>query len=90
VVGWSAHLADRAGLAHDLDAAGDHEVLLTELKAAAVDVACGRALERGTDVVFVDNRAEVLDGPPLDAAIVATQDLAAGRQSGRTEGRDGA
>jgi cyclic 2,3-diphosphoglycerate synthetase len=88
VVGWSARLADRAGLAHDLDAAEDHEVLLTELKAAAVDVACARAFERGTDVVFVDNRAEVLEGPDLDEAIVSTQDLAIARANGRTAGRD--
>ena len=44
VVGWSARLADRAGLAEDLDEADDYDVLLTELKAAAVDVACERAL----------------------------------------------
>jgi cyclic 2,3-diphosphoglycerate synthetase len=84
VVGWSARLADRAGLAQDLDAAGDHEVLLTELKAAAVDVACARAFARGTDVVFVDNRAEVIDGPDLGDALVETQDLAIGRASTRT------
>ncbi len=42
VVGWSARLADRAGLAEDLDAADGYDVLLTELKAAAVDVR-GRA-----------------------------------------------
>jgi cyclic 2,3-diphosphoglycerate synthase len=63
IVGWSARLADRAGLAEDLDGADGYDVLLTELKAAAVDVAAGRALARGADVVFVDNRAEVVEGP---------------------------
>jgi predicted GTPase len=59
-------------------------VLLTELKAAAVDVASTRAVERGIDVVFVDNRAEVLDGPTLDGALTQLADLADGRASVRT------
>jgi cyclic 2,3-diphosphoglycerate synthase len=62
VVGWSARLADRAGLAQDLDGAEAYEVLLSELKAAAVDVACDRALARGAEVIFVDNRAVSLEG----------------------------
>jgi cyclic 2,3-diphosphoglycerate synthase len=61
VVGVSSNLADRAALAADLDAAPDYDVLLTELKAAAVDVAAAKARERGADVVFVDNR-------PVDVA----------------------
>ncbi|HEY7477612.1 MAG TPA: 2,3-diphosphoglycerate synthetase [Actinomycetota bacterium] len=62
VVGWSARLADRAGLAEDLDSAPGFEVLLTELKAAAIDVASERAVERGAEVVFVDNRARTVGG----------------------------
>ena len=62
VVGWSARLADRAGLAQDLDGAEAYEVLLSELKAAAVDVACDRAVARGAEVIFVDNRAVALEG----------------------------
>jgi cyclic 2,3-diphosphoglycerate synthase len=89
VVGWSARLADRAGLSNDLDDAEDHEVLLTELKAAAVDVASERAVARGADVVFVDNRAVVVDGPELDDALVQTQDLAIGRASTRTARGEG-
>jgi cyclic 2,3-diphosphoglycerate synthetase len=84
VVGWSAHLADRAGLVRDLDDAEDHEVLLTELKAAAVDVASQRAVARGAEVVFVDNRAEVLDGPDLDEALTQAEDLATARANTRT------
>ena len=42
--------------------AGGYDVLLTELKAAAVDVACRHAAARGAEVVFVDNRAEVTEG----------------------------
>jgi cyclic 2,3-diphosphoglycerate synthetase len=84
VVGWSARLADRAGLAMDLDAAEDHEVLLTELKAAAVDVASQRAVARGVEVVFVDNRADVVEGPDLAEVLVQTQDLAIARSNTRT------
>jgi cyclic 2,3-diphosphoglycerate synthetase len=62
VVAWSARLADRAGLAEDLEAAPDHDVLLTELKAAAVDVAARHAVARGVEVVFVDNRAVTFEG----------------------------
>ena len=56
VVGLSAGLADRAALQADLEAAPTYDVLLTELKAAAVDVAAEHALKRGASVVFVDNR----------------------------------
>jgi cyclic 2,3-diphosphoglycerate synthetase len=70
VVGWSARLADRAGLAEDLDAAQGYDVLLTELKAAAVDIGVRRARERGAEVVFVDNRAMVVEGSTdLDTAL---------------------
>jgi cyclic 2,3-diphosphoglycerate synthetase len=85
IVGWSARLADRAGLATDLGNAKDYEVLLTELKAAAVDVACAHAVSRGLDVVFVDNRAVVVDGDAdLGALFSRVQDLAIARAGGRT------
>jgi cyclic 2,3-diphosphoglycerate synthetase len=78
VVGRSHRLSDRAGLADDLEAAPPYEVLLTELKAAAVDVAADRAVARGAEVVFVDNRAETIQGDGdlrdllLDVARLAT------------------
>jgi len=84
VVGWSARLADRAGLAQDLDGAGDYEVLLSELKAAAVDVACDRALASGAEVVFVDNRPVVVEGDAdLPAALLETIGLAGERRRRR-------
>ena len=84
VVGWSARLADRAGLAQDLDGAEAYEVLLTELKAAAVDVACDRALAAGAEVVFVDNRAVVVEGDAdLPAALRETIGLAGERHTRR-------
>jgi predicted GTPase len=84
IVGWSARLADRAGLAEDLEAADDYEVLLTELKAAAVAVGVERALARGAEVVFVDNRAAVVEGPTdLRTALVEVLELAVERGKNR-------
>jgi cyclic 2,3-diphosphoglycerate synthetase len=62
VVGRTHRLADRVGLAEDLEEAPPFEVLVTELKAAAVDVAADRAAARGAEVVFADNRAVTLEG----------------------------
>jgi len=84
IVGWSARLGDRAGLAQDLDEAEEHEVLLTELKAAAVDIAGVRAVARGAEVVFVDNRPEPVDGTDLEARLTGILDLAVGRATERT------
>jgi cyclic 2,3-diphosphoglycerate synthetase len=56
VVGRTNRLADRAALAEELDRAEEYDILVTELKAAAIDVAAQRALARGATVVFADNR----------------------------------
>jgi cyclic 2,3-diphosphoglycerate synthetase len=84
VVGWSARLADRSGLMEDLEKAEAYEVLLTELKAAAVDVACERAMVRGATVVFVDNRPLAVDaGTNLPDLLAETMDLAVKRYEAR-------
>jgi cyclic 2,3-diphosphoglycerate synthetase len=86
VVATSRRLADRAGLAEDLRAAPDFDVLLTELKAASVDVAAEVALERGAGVVFVDNRPVSVPGPSdgeVDELLMHTLDLAAARAKAR-------
>lgn len=89
VVGWSARLADRVGLAEDLDAAHEYDVLLTELKAAAVDIGVERALARGAEVVFVDNRAVVIEGPSdLDTSLGEVIDLATERGALRVQHRE--
>ncbi|HVW35314.1 MAG TPA: cyclic 2,3-diphosphoglycerate synthetase [Acidimicrobiia bacterium] len=63
VVGHSSSLANRSQLAADLHrAAGRADVLVTELKAAAVDLATGFALERGMRVVYSDNQVLVTGG----------------------------
>lgn len=84
VVGWSARLGDREGLGRDLAEAAPYEVLCTEVKAAAVDVACRAALERGAEVVFVDNRPRVVEGDAdLPTLLRETIDLAVERQGKR-------
>jgi cyclic 2,3-diphosphoglycerate synthase len=84
VVGWSARLADRAGLTQDLEGAEDYDVLLTEIKAAAVDVASDRATAEGAEVMFMDNRVVPADGDvDLSAAFAETIDLARERREQR-------
>jgi cyclic 2,3-diphosphoglycerate synthase len=90
VVASSARLADRAGLAEDLEAAPGYDVLLTELKAAAVDVAARHAVTRGVDVVFVDNRAVVFEGEmDLEVALADVIDLSIGRGTTRARTPEG-
>lgn len=80
VVGTSPHLAHRPKLAEDLERTGEAEVLLVELKAAAVDLAARLALERGLEVVFCDNRVVSLGGDgSFDELALATTDLAVER-----------
>jgi cyclic 2,3-diphosphoglycerate synthetase len=77
VVGTSNHLADRPALAADLEAAAGADVLVVELKAAAVDLAVRFALERGMQVVFCDNRIVAVGGDgPFDELALATVDRA--------------
>ena len=62
VVGTSTRLADRQALAADLEAMPDADVLLVELKAAAVDLAVKVGLERRLEIVFCDNRVISVGG----------------------------
>ncbi len=66
VVGWSNNLADRRALEAELAAAPGFEVLLTELKAAAVDVAARFAGEAGKETVFVHNRPIAVGGESIE------------------------
>ena len=84
VVRVSDHLADRAGLEEDLRTSPPFDVLLTELKAAAVDVACEDAIARGAGVVFVDNRPAAVPGEEdLTALLEETIELAVERHGAR-------
>ncbi|HET7489316.1 MAG TPA: hypothetical protein VFJ85_15400 [Acidimicrobiales bacterium] len=80
VVGASHNLANRPLLEADLAGAGDAELLVVELKAAAVDVAAKLALQRGMDVVFCDNRVETISGDgSFDELVAHVADLATSR-----------
>ena len=84
VVGMSHALAERAELARHLEAAPAYDVLLTELKAAAVDVAAERAIEAGAEVVFLDNRPETVGGDgDIQALLLETAQLAVERRKSR-------
>jgi cyclic 2,3-diphosphoglycerate synthase len=86
VVGITHNLADRAGLSQDLkDAEGTYEVLLTELKAAAVDVAARTAVESGASVVFSDNLPVAVKGD-VDGAFDQVLQTALARGRDRVEG----
>lgn len=72
VVRLSTSLANRKELRKDLMAAsGEYEVLVTELKAAAVDVATEIGLKEGVKVVYADNVPVTVggDGNLSDLAI---------------------
>jgi cyclic 2,3-diphosphoglycerate synthetase len=71
VVGVSHRLADRAGLAADLEAAPAY-------------VAADRAMARGAEVVFADNRAETLDGDGELPDLLLEASRLAGERAGRT------
>ncbi len=71
VVGLSSNLARRPVLRDELRVLLEREkvdMLLTELKAAAVDVATAMALERGIEVVYADNVPLQTGDTNLDSA----------------------
>lgn len=84
VVGTSHHLANRRKLAEDLEAGlPAADMLLVELKAAAIDLATRIALERGLEVVFCDNRLVSIGGDgAFDELALTTADLAIRRHAG--------
>lgn len=78
VIGISHALSDRNRLEQDLDGLRGADVLLCEIKAAAIDVAARRAIREGIEVVFMDNEPVGVQGDdPVrlfeEAAEVATR-----------------
>lgn len=62
VVGTTPHLSNRPLLQKDIERyIDDADIMLTELKAAAVDVATKDALKAGLGVVYCDNIPKVVD-----------------------------
>ncbi|NCO66861.1 MAG: 2,3-diphosphoglycerate synthetase [Candidatus Aquicultor secundus] len=63
VVGASSSLSNRKALREEIDAArGTFTALLTELKAAAVDIVTSVGLDLGLDVVYMDNIPVTIGG----------------------------
>ncbi|MGH2698883.1 MAG: 2,3-diphosphoglycerate synthetase [Actinomycetota bacterium] len=80
VVGISHSLSDRKRLQAELeDLAGRADVLLCEIKAAAIDVATKRALDAGLEVVYMDNVPVGIEGDEPAAAVEWAADLASAR-----------
>ncbi|MGI8407136.1 MAG: 2,3-diphosphoglycerate synthetase [Actinomycetota bacterium] len=66
VVGLSHSLSDRARLKDELRSLGGRaDILLCEIKAAAIDVAARMAGEQGLEVVFMDNTPVAIDDEDL-------------------------
>lgn len=82
IVGMCFSLSDRQKLARDLEKASAAEVLLTELKAAAVDVATKKALDMGLEIIYLDNEPVSVGGDgDLKELIVELADIAVERFS---------
>jgi cyclic 2,3-diphosphoglycerate synthetase len=69
-------LSDRIELRRELEAAPAHDVVLTELKAGAVDVPIREAVAHGKEVVFVNN---VPVGTDIEAAFDRVLELSGAR-----------
>lgn len=80
VVASSAHLSDRARLRADLDAAaGSYDTLITELKAAAIDVVAEEGERLGLLTILADNVPVTVSGDELDQLALRIADLAIDR-----------
>jgi cyclic 2,3-diphosphoglycerate synthase len=80
VVGISHSLSDRKRLVEELKSAeGRADVLLCEIKAAAVDVATRWGLDLGLQVVYMDNIPVGVDGDDPEAASLWAAQLATER-----------
>ncbi|HET6642313.1 MAG TPA: hypothetical protein VFG93_03475, partial [Gaiellaceae bacterium] len=72
----SSNLADRSKLRGDVERA-EADLFLVEIKAAAIDVVCEAAAERGMEVVFADNDVVALPGQrELDPLVRALSETA--------------
>ncbi|ASJ09281.1 2,3-diphosphoglycerate synthetase [Thermococcus siculi] len=70
VVRTSSNLSRRPALRKDLERFGDVDTVAVELKAAAVDVVTRWALERGIEVIYLDNEPVNIDGKSLREAVL--------------------
>jgi cyclic 2,3-diphosphoglycerate synthase len=77
VVGVSHSLSNREALEEELDSVADGpDVVLCEIKAAGIDVATRWALDRGTDVVYMDNVPLGVEGDDPEDVVEWAAELA--------------
>jgi cyclic 2,3-diphosphoglycerate synthase len=76
VIGMSHSLSNRNRLEEDLQGMRGADVLVSEIKAAAVDVAARRALDQNVEVVFFDNEPIGVGGDDVAEAFRNAADLA--------------
>jgi cyclic 2,3-diphosphoglycerate synthetase len=77
VTGMSHSLSDRDKLTKDLSSiATTADVLVCEVKAAAIDVATRIAVDAGVDVVYMDNVPRSIDGVDMAEVVRWADDLA--------------
>jgi cyclic 2,3-diphosphoglycerate synthetase len=89
VVAHSAHLSNRTLLREDIRrAAGEFDLMVTELKAAAIDVVAAAGEEADVPTVLCDNIPVAVDGGDLPGLMDHCAALALERHAER--GRDGA
>ena len=81
VVLVSGNLARREALREDVARAGEADVYLVEIKAAAIDVVVEAALERGVEVVFADNELVPVGVLDLDTELIRLADQAIAREA---------
>ncbi|WP_148882031.1 2,3-diphosphoglycerate synthetase [Thermococcus aciditolerans] len=70
VVHASGNLSRRPALRKDLEGFEGIDAVAVELKAAAVDVVTRWALERGIEVIYLDNEPVNIDGKDLKGAVL--------------------
>lgn len=86
VVGTTPHLSNRELLRRDLaNCAGRFEMLLTELKAAAIDVVAAAGIAGGVPTVLCDNIPVTVDGSDLESALMSLAHTAVERAGHRKE-----
>ncbi|MHB1324575.1 MAG: 2,3-diphosphoglycerate synthetase [Coriobacteriia bacterium] len=85
VVASSPHLSDRVRLREDMSRAeGTFDLLLTELKAAAVDVVAASGADAGVPTVFCDNEPVPAGGASLSTVIERLMSLSIRRHEVRS------
>jgi len=87
VIAVSTNLSDRSKLRADLARyRGQYDTLVTELKAAAIDVVAAEGEEAGVPTVLCDNVPVAMDGQDLDTMVARAAHLAIERGRGRKKG----